>query len=548
VSAPAAVEGDAIAIALNGDSISADSATIRIDGRTATITAAGVYSLSGTLADGQIVVETEDEAVVTLVLNGVDITSSTSAPIAVMSAEEVALVLADGTTNTLTDAASYVYPSADVDEPNAALFSNADLTISGNGALTVNGNYNDAISSDDGLVIAGGTLVVNAADDGIRGKDYLAIQGGNITVTAGGDGLKASEDTDATLGYISVSGGVIQITAAGDAITAETDVIISDGQFTLVAGGGSGSVVAADASAKGIKGLVSVVIDGGTFAIDSADDAIHSNADITINGGTFSIATGDDAVHADTSLTVNGGAIDVTTSYEGLESGIITLNAGDIHVVASDDGINVAGGTDSSGMMAGPGRGGRGGPGGAQNLDAITYTGSNFMYINGGTIVVDANGDGLDANGAIIMTGGLVVVNGPTNDGNGAMDYDGGFNISGGTIVTAGSAGMLQSPDAVSAQNSVLIYVGQAAAGTLIHIQNSAGEDVLTFAPTKSYAAVTLSSAELVSGETYTVYVGGSATGTANGGLYSDGAYTPGTELGSFTVSSAVTTLGMGLR
>ncbi|HQF70283.1 MAG TPA: dockerin type 1, partial [Promineifilum sp.] len=242
--------------------------------------------------------------------------------------------------------------------------------------------------------------------------------------------------------------------------------------------------------------------------------------------------------------------IDISTSYEGLESGVITLNAGDIRVVASDDGINVAGGADSSGMMAGPGRGGRGqgGPGGMQNLDATTYTGSNFMYINGGTIVVDANGDGLDANGAIIMTGGLVVVNGPTNDGNGAMDYDGGFNISGGTIVTAGSAGMLQSPDAASAQNSALIYVGQAAAGTLIHIQNSAGEDVLTFAPTKSYAAVTLSSAELVSGETYTVYVGGSATGTANGGLYSDGAYTPGTELGSFTVSSAVTTLGMGLR
>ena len=539
----AAAGGDAVAITLNGDSISADNPAVSISGSVATITAAGTYSLSGTLADGQIIVDTQDEAVVQLILNGVAITSTTSAPIAVMNAEEVALVLADGTINTLVDAASYVFPNPEEDEPNAALFSNADMTISGNGALNVAANYNDAISSDDGLVIAGGTIVVNAVDDGLRGKDYLAVQGGNITVTAGGDGLKADQEEDATLGYIAISGGVIQVTAQGDAIAAETDVIISDGQFTLVSGGGSNGQIAADASAKGIKGLVSVVIDGGTFAIDSADDALHSNADITINGGVFSIASGDDGIHADATLTINDGQIDVTTSYEGLESAVITINAGDVRVVASDDAINVAGGADSSGMMGGPGRGG---PGGQQSGEAFTYTGTQYLYINGGTIVVYASGgDGIDVNGAIQMTDGVVVVHGPTNDGNGSLDYDGGFNISGGLLVAAGSAGMAQAPDASSTQNSLLVNFSSAQqAGTLVNIRNSAGQDVLTFAPATSYAALVYSSAALTTGETYAISLGGSDSGTASDGLYSGGSYTPGTEYGSLTVSSVVTTLG----
>ena len=535
--------GESVAIALNGDSISAASPAVSINGNVATITAAGTYSLSGTLADGQILVDTEDEAVVQLVLDGVSISSATGAPIAVMNAEEVAIVLADGTTNTLVDAASYVFPNPEEDEPNAALFSNADMTISGNGALNVTANYNDAISSDDGLVIAGGTIVVSAVDDGLRGKDYLAIQGGDLTVTAGGDGLKADQEEDATLGYIAISGGVIQVTAQGDAIAAETDVIISAGQFTLVAGGGSGGQIAADASAKGIKGLVSVVIDGGTFAIDSADDALHSNGDITLNGGVFSIATGDDGIHADATLTINDGQIDVTTSYEGLESAVITINAGDIRVAASDDAINVAGGADSSGMMGGPGRGG---PPGQQSGEAFTYTGTQYLYINGGTIVVyAAGGDGIDVNGAIQMTGGVVVVHGPTNDGNGSLDYDGGFNISGGLLVAAGSAGMAQAPDQSSTQNSLLVNFSSAQqAGTLVNIRNSAGQDVLTFAPATSYAALVYSSAALTTGETYTISLGGSDSGAAGDGLYSGGSYTPGTEYGSLTVSSVVTTLG----
>jgi hypothetical protein len=522
----AVADSSAVAIALNGDAISADSAAVTVAGSVATITAAGTYTLSGALTDGQIVVDTEDEALVTLVLNGVDISNSTTAPIAILNAEAAVIVLADNSANNVTDAASYVFPNAEEDEPNAAIFSNADLTLSGNGSLTVTANYNDAISSDDGLTIAGGTITVSAVDDGLRGKDYLLIQGGTINVAAAGDGLKSDNEDDATLGTVAIEGGIINVVSGGDAIAAQTDVLITGGEFNLSAGGGSGAQIAADASAKGIKGLVNVLIDNGTFVIDAADDAIHSNGNITINNGTFTLATGDDGMHADATLTVNGGDITIPTSYEGLESAVITINAGDIDVTSSDDGINVAGGADGSGAMAGPGRGGRGqgGPG-APSGETFTYTGSYYLYLNGGTIVVNAGGDGLDANGAIEMSGGLVVVNGPTEQMNGALDYDGTFNISGGTIIAVGSAGMAQAPSAGSTQSSVLLGVGNQAAGTAIDIQNAAGESLVTFTPAKAYAAILFSSPDLAQGAEYTLYLGGSA-------------------YGSFTQSSVVTTLG----
>ncbi len=256
--------------------------------------------------------------------------------------------------------------------------------------------------------------------------------------------------------------------------------------------------------------------------------------------------TGDDGIHADATVTINGGEIDIPHSYEGIESDVITLNDGDIHVVAADDGINVAGGVDGSGAMPGPGRG-RGGPAAAPGGETFTYTGDYYLYINGGTIVVDAAGDGLDANGAIEMTGGVVLVNGPTEQMNGALDYDGTFNISGGYLVAAGSAGMAQAPGGASAQNSLQINFSTAQpAGTLINIRNSAGDSVLTFAPAKSYQSITFSSAALAQGETYTVSLGGSAGGTAADGLYTGGTYSPGTEYDTFTVTSVTTTLGGG--
>ena len=410
-----------------------------------------------------------------------------------------------------------------MDEPNAALFSTADLTIAGNGALTVTGNYNDGIASKDGLLIAGGTITVTAADDGVRGKDYLVVEGGNLSVEAQGDGLKADNAEDATQGYIDISGGAVTVNAGGNALQAETDVIVTDGVLSLTAGGGSASYASADTSMKGISAGANINIDGGAFTINAADDALNANGNIVINGGTFTLATGDDGMHANTSLEINGGSIEISESYEGLESALITLNAGDIWVNADDDGINVAGGVDGSGTGARPGGGQPG-----QDMFGAASANGYYLYIHGGTILVDAVGDGLDVNGAIEMTGGVVLVNGPTNDGNGALDYDAGFNLTGGFFAAAGSAGMAQAPGTNSSQNSVAIFFnGAQPGGTLVSIKDSAGEDLLTFVPTKQFQSLVFSSPDLVSGQAYTILLDGS-------------------EYSSFTVDSVVTTVGTG--
>lgn len=528
----------AVAITLNGDSISTDAAGVTVDGSTATITQAGAYLLSGKLTDGQIIVDTRDEAIVQLILNGADLASSSSAPIYIRNAEKAVILLAEGSTNTVSDASTYIYASAEEDEPNAAIFSTADLSIGGSGTLTVTGNSNDGIASKDGLVIASGTISVTAVDDCIRGKDYVVIEDGTIRVDAGGDGVKSDNEEDAARGYVSIAAGSVEIHAGGDAISAQSDVIITGGEFNLTTAGGSASSIDETLSAKAIKGTVSVVIDGGSFNINSADDALHSNGGITVNNGTFNIASGDDGLHADATLTLNGGTFIITESYEGLESAIIAINGGDFTIASSDDGINVAGGMDGSGMQ-GPGM--RGGP------DSFSANSSYFLYIRSGTIAVNAYGDGLDINGSVEMSGGTLLVSGPTEQNNGALDYDGTFTVTGGLIIAAGSSGMAQAPGTTSTQNSAAVFfTSTLPAGTLVHVENSSGEEIFTFEPAKNFQSIVFSSPLLTRGQTYAMYLGGSAAGTQRGGLVEAGTYTPGELYGSLTVSTTLTQLGSG--
>jgi hypothetical protein len=513
---------DVIDIELNGDSITvtpADAATV--DGSTVTITSAANYRITGTLNNGQVIVDTDDEETVRLILNGVDITCSNSAPIYIVDAEKVILVLQEGTENYVTDGASYVL-EPDTDEPNAAVFSRSDLTIFGDGSLDVDGNYNDGIASKDGLIIKNGAITVSSVDDGIRGKDYLVVKAGNITLDVGGDGLKSDNTANATMGYVSVEAGVIHVLSGGDAISAETDVLVSSGEFTLTSGGGSSGVTSA--SAKGIKGLVSVIIDGGTFTVNSADDAVHSNNAIIINGGAFAISTGDDAFHADESLEINGGNIDITQCFEGLESNVITINNGHIEIASSDDGINVAGGNDGENPMAPPNE-------------------NQWLHINGGYIVISAVADGIDTNGYMDMSGGTVIINGPTDPFNAAIDYGfGTFKITGGTLVAVGSLGMAQAPSGISTQYSVHIKLNVTRTPRLIHLNTTSGE-VFTFMPTKTFQSIVYSSPQLAPGP-HTLYLGGSSTGTPTDGLYEGGTYTPGNLYTNFTISGIVTTIG----
>lgn len=536
---------EVVPISLDGNSAAANAENVTIDGQEVTISAPGTYQLTGTLDDGQIIVDSSSDGIVRLILNGVTISNSTSAAINIINADKAVIVLTDGTVNTLSDASAYVYATADEDEPNAALFSKADLSIGGSGTLTVNGNAYDGITSKDGLIIASGTINVNAVDDGIRGKDYLVIEGGTIAVVSGGDALKSDNAEDTAKGYIAINAGDLNIQSNGDAVSAETDLSVSGGTINILTAGGSQAQISEDVSAKGLKAGVSLTIDSGTITIDSADDSVHTNGEMTINGGSLTLASGDDGVHADTTLVVNGGTINITQSYEGLESAAITINAGQIHLVSSDDGINGAGGNDGSGTAQNFGPGG-GRNGGGPRQDNFAAGGNYSLTINGGYIFVDASGDGVDVNGSITMTNGTLIVNGPTQQMNGALDYDSSFNITGGTLVAVGSSGMAQAPSQTSSQNAILVnFSNTVSVGTLISLTASDGTVVFAFAPEREIQSLVYSSAALKTGETYTLALGGSASsGAATDGFTIDTAVSGSSAYTQLTISSVITSSG----
>lgn len=543
-------------IELKGNSAGIKGSGAAANGTKITITAAGVYALSGKLDNGQILVDVQDKGTVKLVLNGVEINSADNAPIYMKNAGKTIISLQEGTQNVVTDGKNYVLSDPATDEPSAAIFSKDNLTINGTGKLTVRANYKDGIASKDDLKITAGNIQIYSADDGVVGRDMVAVKEGNITIEATGDGIKSTNDTDPVKGFIALEGGTFTIKSGADGIQAETSVLVSGGNFTISSNGGSanGTVKMGDnrqnpmgqkgntataktdetesQSAKGIKASADITISGGTFSIDSSDDAIHSNNSVTIAGGDISIASGDDGIHADSSLTIKEGKINIKKSYEGIESVLVTVSGGETHIVSSDDGVNVAGGKDGSSVNGRPGQ------------NSFSSSSNNKLAISGGYISVDATGDGLDSNGSIAMTGGTVVVNGPTASNNGALDYDGTFEMSGGFLITAGSAGMAQAPSEQSGQYSIAMgYSKVQQAGTLVHLKDGKGNTVVTFAPKKQYQSVVISSPELKKDMEYTLYSGGTSTGSSSEGLYTGGEYKDGTKVVSFTISNSVTWL-----
>lgn len=520
-------EDDVLNIVLKGNTADSDDDGVMVDGSIVTIIKAATYRIEGELYDGQIIVDTEDDSLVRIILDGVSISCSSNAPLYVKNSKKVMIVLAENSQNFISDGVAY---SSDETDANAAVYSEENLTIYGDGTLTVDAKYNDGITSKDGLVIAGGNLIISAVDDGMRGKDYIYFKTGTVSIVAGGDGLKSDNDEDSGAGYITIEDGIFDIVAEGDGIQAESNVLISDGTFNLQSGGGSNAYLYGDVSAKGIKSGVSIFIAGGTFNVGSADDAIHSDGDIAIEAGSFTIATADDGIHADGDVFISGGEINITEAYEGLESalGKIVISDGIIYIVSSDDGINVSAGGGNNG----------GGPG-FRSATTSEYA----LLISGGYIVLDSDGDGLDSNDQMDISGGTILVNGPSANSNSALDYDGECTISDGFLVAVGSSNMAEAPGTNSSQYSLLInFRSGLSAGNIVNIVDEDGERVLTFKTIKAFQSIAFSSPDLKKGSSYNVYLGGSSSGTVVDGLITDGTYSGGTLYTSFTISSIVTT------
>lgn len=495
-------ESEGVEILLKDGSVQCGGKGVSVSGSTVTITKEGVYVLSGVLNDGMIVIEAEDSAKVQLVFKGVTVTNSQNAAVYVKSADKVFVTLAENTVNRLENGGSYT--DRDGNSIDGVIFSKSDLTVNGSGSLKITAAAGHGIVTKDDLKVTNGNLTIDAEKQGLSGKDSVRIAGGTINITSGKDGIQADHDKEEK-GYVYIAGGTLAINAAGDGISASGLLQIDGGSFDITAGkGSSNKTVARDTdgstvSTKGIKAAGDLIINDGTFAIDSQDDALHTNGSLTVNGGEYQIATGDDGLHGDETTTVAGGRLIITASYEGIEGKNVVISGGCIDLFASDDGINAAGGRDQSGFGGMFGGGYRGG---------FSQGGDYSLLISGGTVYVNANGDGLDSNGTLTMTGGTVYVDGPVGSGNGALDFDGTGEITGGTIIALGASGMVQNFTQAFNQGSVFLTTGGQKAGTEVALKDADGKVLLNYTSKKAFGSVVVSCPELVKGGSYILSVG----------------------------------------
>lgn len=400
-----------------------------------TISKEGCYILSGSLKDGQIIIDADDSAKIQLVLNRVTINSGDSAPIFIKEADKVFITLAEGSTNILTNVGTFEENEYNID---AVIFSKADLTLNGNGVLEITSSGGHGIVSKDDLVITGGIYNITAASSAISGKDSIRIADGTFTLNAVKDALHSENTDDTSKGFIYVAGG--------------------------------------------------------TFDITAESDGLDSSSTIQLEGGTFNITAGDDAIHADSFLWVRDVILDVPGCYEGLESQNITIDGGTVKIISSDDGINAAGGNDQSSMMA--------------QEDRFRSENSSIV-INGGLLSINASGDGIDSNGTLTVNGGEIIVEGPENSGNGALDYAQSAVITGGTLIASGYGGMSQNFGSDSTQCSIManLQTTQSAATKAV-LTNTSGNIIAEYTSSKSYNSIIISTPDIKTGETYILTAG----------------------------------------
>lgn len=536
-------------ITLSPDGSTSTDASVLIDGQTVTITQEGTYQIAGTLDDGALIVESGENAKITLVLGGVSIKNTTGAAIQIGTADDVTIELEEGTTNVLQSGEEVDIAAATEGEEasGGALQSKADLKIKGKGSLTVLGYLNNGIHCTKDLKIKNGNISVTALGHGIKGKKSVTVSGGTVTVTSGKDGITSDETENEEKGFVTIEGGEIIITSAGDGVSAETTLTVTGGVISIISGGGSANAQqktdnmrgwwdfdnsASDddsASCKGLKAGKALVISGGSITIDAQDDALHTDGDMTISGGECILSTGDDGAHADLSLTVLDGKITVLTSYEGLEANQITLAGGDLDITASDDGINANGGSDGfSGGFGGGfggGRGGMGGSFGGRRNDTNNQSGdttppdnnnmtppdnSNMQNPPDGNVPSDnpptmpgqdaadstSTDDTSDKQPVLLITGGKITVNA---DGDG-LDSNGDLRVEGGDITINGPSNGGNGAIDIGTENGGAGFIS---GGTLIALGTSSMAE--NFGSTSTQCAFLVTMNSFGAGETITI-------------------------------------------
>lgn len=479
---------------------------------------------------------------------------------------------------------------------------NDDLVITG-GRLTVN-SLSHALRGKDSVAILDGTFVLTSQKDGIQAsntedstKGWVQIDGGNFTIQSSGDGIQAETN-------LSIYDGSFTITSGGGAVNGADHTENRGGGFGRPGGnrpdsangqtspempsqpaeGGqtpsempsqpaegeqSSSGNESDyselifdpddfddtstddsdttVSTKGIKAGNALLIQQGTFVIDSADDAIHSNYSVTIDGGSFQLSSGDDGIHAEAYLNINGGTTTIAESYEGLEAAQIHISGGTTQVSSSDDGLNATGGSsfelvdgllvlkDISSSDTEQTFGGRGGMFEVEDNCDITISGGNLT-------VTTSNGDGIDSNGSLNVSGGTVLVFGSSSGGEGALDYTGSSSISGGTLVALGSSGMAQSMEPDDSHATLMVTWDEVQpAGTRLILCTQQGEILCSLQSTNSFQTAVISTDSLSAGQEVSLYTGGTVNSDSQ--LLTMGTLSDGELLCEVTLAEGVTNI-----
>ena len=487
---------------------------VTVEDGTLTITKAGTYKLSGEY-QGQIKVETADSDAVRLVLDNANITNSSGAALNVVNADEVILYSASGTTNTISDGADYT--ATGEDDPDAVVYSKADLTIAGEGTLKVNGNHEDGIHTSDGLVIASGTLEVNAANTGIKGKDYVDILGGTINVTAQQDGIKSTNDTDEGQGWTRLSNGTVTVNAGDDGFKASRVVEISGGSLTV------------EQSDEGIEAQY-INVSGGDVNVTSADDGMNASLKTSNSESTDSSENTSDTANQQQNNqqqgSLPGGQQNGASNQQQQGTGQPPTVSGTSQDGKSQNGTT---GTGQQGMGQPP-QGGMPGGGGGGTFEVVDAA----INVSGGHVTVNAEGDGIDSNGVTTLSGGTLIVNGPSQGGNAALDTNGDLLLNGATVLSGSTADMFEAPSTNSTSGYLKLTNSSGfEQGSTVQVADSSGKVVANYKVTKSNVQLVLvSSSSIVKGQSYTAYTTTSAV-DSNAASLASGA----TELGSFTAS-----------
>lgn len=467
---------------------------VSVENGTITITSGGTYRITGEYS-GQVKIEAAKADTVRLVLDNAKITNSTGAAINVVSAAEAIIYTAAGTTNTVADEANYT--ATGDNDPDAAIYSTANLTLTGEGSLSVKGSYEEGIHTTGGLVIASGTLEVNATNTGIKGKDYVDITGGIVNVTAAQDGIKSTNTDDESMGFTRLSAGSVTVSAGDD----------------------------------GLKALHTLEISGGTLNIEKSNEGIEAQY-INILDGDVTVNSADDGINASLKDSSSDTSSDTTSGTAAGQQTQQNQN-GQVQQAPAGGGAAPGGSQGSTGQnqnMPQPPTDGAMPGGGGGTFEVVDAA----INISGGTVTVNAEGDGIDSNGTATFSGGTVTVNGPVAGGNNALDSNGDLLLNGGSVTTGSTADMFEAPSSASTSGYLKITDSSALTqGSTVQVADSSGEVVANYKITTSGVQLVLvSNKNIVKGQSYTVSV---TSGSVD--AVSTTAASGASELGSFTAA-----------